>query len=60
LKHNIIANICITANVTADCEDDVNVPHYKTQGREIHAALQQRLKAGDSYMVDLPKLITVA
>lgn len=35
--------------LTAGCEDDVTVPDYKTQKTEIHAALQQRFKAGDTW-----------
>jgi hypothetical protein len=41
--------VCNSNFLIAGCEDDVNVPDYKTQRREIHAALQQRLKAGDTW-----------
>ena len=35
--------------LTAGCEDDVAIPDYKTQRTEIHADLQQRLKARDTW-----------
>ena len=35
--------------ITAGCEDDVSIPDYKTQKIEIYVALQQRLKAGDTW-----------
>jgi hypothetical protein len=41
--------VCNNNFLTAGFEDDVNVPDYKTQKREIHAALQQTFKAGDTW-----------